>query len=116
MSATNPTGVYIGEGDILDYTNSGASTLNNGDVVIGTGACGVVTGNGIAVGATGPLVVHGLYQLPAASAISWATLDKLYWDTTNGCLTNVVASNILIGYAAKPKSAGVTIGYIKFNN
>jgi predicted RecA/RadA family phage recombinase len=116
MSATVPTGVFIQEGDIMNYTNAGASALNNGDVVTGAGACGIVTGNGIAIGATGPVVVHGVFQLPAASAVSWAAFDKLYWDATNACLTNVTTNNTYIGFAQAAKATAVTIAQVKLNN
>jgi predicted RecA/RadA family phage recombinase len=116
MSANIPTGVYLAEGDILDYTNSGSSALNNGDVVTGAGACGVVTGNGIAVGATGPVVVHGVYQLPAVTTVSWAAFDKLYWDATNICLTNVTTGNTFIGYALNAKITASAAALVKLNN
>ena len=116
MSASVPTCLYIQEGDIINYTNGGASALNNGDVVATAGASGIVTGNGIAVGATGPLVVHGLFQCPADPSVAWAALDKLYWNFTSNFLTNVSSGNTYIGFAQAAKLTTVTTAAVKLNN
>lgn len=110
-----PQFVFVQQGDILNYTNNTAKTINPGDPVPMASAFGIATGNGIAAGASGPVVVRGVFLGPADSTVAYSEGDKLYWDATNKFITNNATGTVYAGYAAQAKTAGVASGYLKLN-
>ncbi|MBP2655399.1 MAG: hypothetical protein H6Q73_2968 [Firmicutes bacterium] len=105
---------YYQEGNIIDYENTGSSALSAGDPVPMTDAFGVAV-YGIDAGATGPVVINGVFIVTADSTVSYAAGDKLYWDSTNKLFTTSATSTTYAGYAAKAKDTGTTVGYLKLN-
>jgi predicted RecA/RadA family phage recombinase len=110
-----PQFVFTQQGDIIDFTNTTENPINSGDPVLMTGVFGVATGNGIAPGATGPVVVRGIFLGPADPAIAYNQGDKLYWDSANRRLTNNATDTAYAGYAVKAKSTGAGSGYVKLH-
>lgn len=107
--------VFVQRGDILDLTNTTEKFIYPGEPVLMGGAFGVATGDGIAPGATGPVVVHGVFQGPANPAVAYGQGDKLYWDPVNQWLTNNATDTVYAGYAVKAKSTGTGNGYVKLH-
>lgn len=72
-----------------------------GGVVSGTaykiGDAFGVAGNSAAAGDIFPFHRRGVWSLPKATAVNWLVCAKLYWDDTAKKVTNVSASNTLIG-------------------
>ncbi|QDR81350.1 DUF2190 family protein [Sporomusa termitida] len=110
-----PQFVFTQQGDIIDFTNTTANPIRPGDPVPLAGAFGVATGDGIAPGATGPVVVRGVFLGPADPAVAYGQGDKLYWDPANQRLTNNATDTVYAGYAVQAKSAGTGNGYVKLH-
>ena len=110
-----PQFVFTQQGDIIDFTNTTENPIRPGDPVVLVGAFGVATGNGIAPGATGPVVVRGVFLGPADPTVAYIQGDKLYWDPANHWLTNNATDTAYAGYAAKAKSTGIGNGYVKLH-
>ena len=110
-----PQFVFVQQGDIINYTNTTASFINPGDPVPMANAFGIATGNGIAPGASGSVVVRGVFIGPADPAVAFNEGDKLFWDPTNKFITNNATGTEYAGYAAQSKSTGVANGYLKLN-
>jgi predicted RecA/RadA family phage recombinase len=111
----NPQFGFVQQGDIIDITNTTDNPIRPGDPVPLAGAFGVATGNGIAPGATGPVVVRGVFLGPANPAVAYGQGDKLYWDPTNHWLTNNATDTVYAGYAVQAKSTGIGNGYVKLH-
>lgn len=104
-------GVYQQKGDIINFTNTGETMIDAGQVVP------LVTRIGYAVadippGTTGDVLVEGVIaDVPADNTAAFAVGDTLYWDDTNYKLTKVATDNIPTGgwcVTAKPQAGTVT--------
>jgi predicted RecA/RadA family phage recombinase len=107
--------VFTQQGDIIDFTNTTDNPILPGEPVLLAGAFGIATGNGIAPGAIGPVVVRGVFQGPADPSVAYSQGDKLYWDPVNRRLTNNATDTAYAGYAVKAKSTGSGSGYVKLH-
>lgn len=95
-------------GKVIDYTNSGDSKINVGDVVPLVNLCGIAEID-IDPGATGTVALYGIWEIAAETSVEFAVGDIVYWDATNKRLTKTAASNTFFGVVAAPKaSAGTT--------
>lgn len=110
-----PQFVFIQQGDIITYTNATQNPINSGEPVPMAGAFGIATGDGIAAGSSGPVVVRGIFLGPADPAAVFSEGDKLYWDAANKFITNNATETSYAGYAAQAKAAGVSQAYLKLN-
>ena len=99
-------GIYKQAGVTIDYTNSGATTVAYGDVVVLEDCVGVASSN-IAVGALGAVEIEGVYELPAATD-ALALGERVYWDATNGNVTASATNNTPCGITVAAKAAGAT--------
>lgn len=88
---------FIQEGNVLNYTPSGADVAS-GDVII-MGAIAGVAKTDIADGKTGAVHITGVYSLPKASGAIGQGV-KLYWSAANSNVTTTASGNTLIGVAA----------------
>lgn len=110
-----PQFVFVQQGDIINFTNTTANTIHPGDPVPMADAFGIATGDGIAPGATGPVIVRGVFLGPADPAVAYSQGDKLYWDPANQWITNNATGAGYAGYAAQAKSTGAASGYVKLH-
>ena len=85
--------------------------LSGAGVLIGS-LFGVASGDA-ASGAEVMLNTTGVYDLPKQTGQAWTAGQLLYWSGTN--VTNVVATNKLIGCAARAELSGATVGRIRLN-
>lgn len=88
---------YIQDGEVLSYTALAA--VASGAVVLIGKKIGVALGD-IAAGATGPVQVTDVWQLPKLSTDNVGQGDLLYWDAANSRLTTTAAGNTYAGFAA----------------
>ena len=95
---------YIQKGDIVDYTNSGASTIAYGDIVVGKDRV-FVAAEEIAVGATGGVHAEGVFEFTTSDATAIEYGQKLYFDAADKVATATSTSNVAIGYAVQAIAA-----------
>lgn len=88
-----------------------ATVASGAGVLIGS-LFGVASGDA-ASGAEVLLNTTGVYDLPKQTGQAWTAGQLLYWSGTN--VTNVVATNKLIGCAARAELSGATVGRIRLN-
>lgn len=101
---------YWQKGEKIDYTNSGSTKVASGQIVVLGTKVGVAGGD-IEVGATGTLVMSGVFKMPKATgAISAGAV--VYWDATNSVVTTTSTSNTECGYATKAAASADTEAYI----
>lgn len=101
---------YIQPGDTIAAI-APAPVLSGAGVLIGS-LFGVASGDA-ASGAEVLLNTTGVYDLPKQTGQAWTAGQLLYWSGTN--VTNVVASNKLIGCALRAELSGATVGRIRLN-
>jgi len=104
---------YIQEGDVLDHI--AAAAIASGDVVRMGKRIGVAVAD-IASGASGPVAVEGVFNLPKVATQAPAQGALLYWDATAGNLTTTATGNTLAGYAAAPGVNGAATVNININH
>lgn len=101
---------YIQPGDTIAAI-APAAVLSGAGVLIGS-LFGVASGDA-ASGAEVMLNTTGVYDLPKQTGQAWTAGQLLYWSGTN--VTNVVATNKLIGCALRAELSGATVGRIRLN-
>ena len=101
---------YIQQGDTIAAI-APANVLSGAGVLIGS-LFGVASGDALS-GAEVLLNTTGIYDLPKQTGQAWTAGQLLYWSGTN--VTNVVATNKLIGCAARAELSGATVGRIRLN-
>ena len=95
---------YIQKGDIVDYTNNGATAIVYGDVVVGKDRV-FVAAEEIAVGATGGVYSGGVFEFTTSDATAIEYGQKLYFDAADKVVTATSTSNVAIGYAVQAIAA-----------
>lgn len=101
---------YVATGDTIAAI-APAAVLSGAGVLIGS-LFGVASGDA-ASGAEVMLNTTGVYDLPKQTGQAWTAGQLLYWSGTN--VTNVVATNKLIGCAARAELSGATVGRVRLN-
>lgn len=103
----------IQKGDVLDYTNNGAATIEYQAVVpLGTKRIGIAAAK-IAVGDVGSVEVVGVHQLAAESGVAFEFGDDLYWDNTNKRLSKTSAGNCYAGWCFSQKASAAVTACVK---
>lgn len=105
---------YLQEGDILNYTNGGGSTIASGAVVLIGKRIGVAIAD-IAPSATGSLAMEGVWSIAKLGTDNVSQGDILYWDAANSRLTATASGNTQAGFAAAAAGSGATTVAIKIN-
>ena len=101
---------FIQQGDTIAAI-APATVASGAGVLIGS-LFGVASGDA-ASGAEVLLNTTGVYDLPKQTGQAWTAGQLLYWSGTN--VTNVVATNKLIGCALRAELSGATVGRIRLN-
>lgn len=104
---------FVQEGNVLDYTNTGAEDINYRDVVV----CGeriFISADNIRVGETGGIRATGVYEMDAVVGVEFTVGEKVYYDTESKLVTNV-KGNIIAGIVAEPKTSGDSNVVVKIN-
>lgn len=106
------TSKFIMSGDVVDYV--AGSAISNGQVLLIGKRIGVAL-VAIANGATGAVMVRGIFTIAKLSTDVVAQGDLLYWDAGNSRLTTTASGNTQAGYATKAAGSGVTTVEISIN-
>ena len=103
---------FIGVGNRVTLT-AAAVTTSGQPVLIGS-LFGIAE-NAAAIGEPMVLVMNGIYDLPKTASQAWTIGLLIYWDVATSRVTNVVATNKLVGVAvlAVGAGAGETIGCVR---
>jgi predicted RecA/RadA family phage recombinase len=102
---------YKGNGDRMDYQNSG-SAISAGGVVVLSNRIGVAKDD-IATGGEGPVVLDGAFELAAETGVAFNQGDKLYWNTGSAHLTKTATGNTAAGIALEPKTNGAALAQVR---
>lgn len=106
------TATYYQRGESIDYTNSGASTISAGTIVLIGKRVGVAAAD-IAAGATGALHVEGIFEVPkeyADSDKAFTVGQAVYWDNSNSIFKAAVDQVVAEG--AVTTQASAVNGYV----
>jgi predicted RecA/RadA family phage recombinase len=105
---------FIGVGNRVTLT-AAAVTTSGQPVLIGS-LFGIAE-NAAAIGEPLVLVISGIYDLTKTASQAWTVGQLIYWDVATSRVTNVVATNKLVGVAvlAVGAGAGEIIGRVRLS-
>ena len=103
---------FIGVGNRVTLT-AAAVTTSGQPVLIGS-LFGIAE-NAAAIGEPLVLATNGIYDLTKTASQAWTVGQLIYWDVATSRVTNVVATNKLVGVAvlAVGAGAGEIIGRVR---
>jgi predicted RecA/RadA family phage recombinase len=103
---------FIGVGSRVTLTAAAVTT--SGQAVL-IGSLFGIAENAAAIGDPLVLMLNGIYDLPKTASQAWTVGQLIYWDVATSRVTNVVATNKLIGVAvlAVGAGAGEIIGRVR---
>jgi len=104
---------YVGEGEVLDFTNAGAAIAAGSVVAMGK-RIGIALTD-IPTNSVGAVAVTGVYTIAKLATDDVSQGELLYWDAANNRLTETPGALNLAGFAAAPAGAGVATVRIKIN-
>ena len=95
-------------------TLTAAAVTTSGQPVL-IGSLFGIAENAAAIGDPLVLAMNGIYDLPKTASQAWTVGQLIYWDVATSRVTNVVATNKLVGVAvlAVGAGAGETIGRVR---
>ena len=94
---------FIGVGNRVTLTAAAVTT--SGQPVL-TGSLFGVAENAAAIGDPLVLAMNGIYDLTKTASQAWTVGQLIYWDVATSRVTNVVATNKLVGVAVLAVGAG----------
>ncbi len=100
---------FICTGERIDLTVPVGGLTAGQPYVLGSKVVIVISG-GVA-GEVVAAATEGVFEISKA-AVAITVGQKLYWDSTNSVITNVVPGNTLIGYAYKASAIGDLTGFV----
>ena len=103
---------FIGVGNRV--TLVAAAITISGQAVLAGSLFGIAE-NAAAIGDPLVLMLNGIYDLPKTASQAWTVGQLIYWDVATSRVTNVVATNKLVGVAvlAVGAGAGETTGRVR---
>ncbi len=103
---------FIGVGNRV--TLVAAAVTTSGQAVL-IGSLFGIAENAAAIGDALVLMLNGIYDLPKTASQAWTVGQLIYWDVATSRVTNVVATNKLVGVAvlAVGAGAGETTGRVR---
>lgn len=103
---------YIQPGEVITWVNDTESDVEVGDVVNLGSRIGVALVD-IPNEGSGAVKVTGVFELPAIKTAAFSVGDQVYWDSTNGNLTNSSTDNTPAGWVVEAKAAAGATAKIK---
>ena len=94
---------FIGVGNRV--TLVAAAVTTSGQPVLMGSLFGIAE-NAAAIGEPLVLVMNGIYDLTKTASQAWTVGQLIYWDVATSRVTNVVATNKLVGVAVLAVGAG----------
>ncbi len=108
--------MWIQPGQTRAWTNgTGSDVARDAVVALGNGGLLGVTQVAIADTKSGAVVLTGVHEQPATAADAWADGDSVYWDVSEGKLTDTATGNLLAGVAVGAKVATETTATFLLN-
>ena len=103
---------FIGVGNRV--TLVAAAVTTSGQAVL-IGSLFGIAENAAAIGDPLVLILNGIYDLTKTASQAWTVGQLIYWDIATSRVTNVVATNKLVGVAvlAVGAGAGEIIGRVR---
>ena len=103
---------FIGVGNRVTLT---AATVTTSGQPVLIGSLFGIAENAAAIGEPLVLAMNGIYDLPKTASQAWTVGQLIYWDVATSRVTNVVATNKLVGVAvlAVGAGAGEIIGRVR---
>ena len=103
---------FIGVGNRVTLTAAAVTT--SGQAVLIGSLFGIAESAAV-IGDPLVLMLNGIYDLPKTASQAWTVGQLIYWDVATSRVTNVVATNKLIGVAvlAVGAGAGEIIGRVR---
>jgi predicted RecA/RadA family phage recombinase len=108
---------FIQVGSVLDLTvvdNTDATDIASGEGYLAGSIFGVAIAD-VAVGASGPFQVDGVWSLPKATPQAWSQGAPIYWDNAAKKVTTVSGGNKLIGVATEAAGSNYAKGSVRLN-
>lgn len=105
---------HIQKGDRVTYTNATGSAIASGALVKIGVRVGVACSD-IAIGASGPVAVKGVYEVTKEAALVVAQGDLLYCNTAATELDKTATAQTLAGYATEAELAGSSTVRVNLN-
>lgn len=100
---------YICTGERLDVAAPSGGLTSGQVYIVGSKATVVVSGG--AEGVLCSVMTEGVFEL--AKAVGAITIgQRLFWDSTNSCLTTTAGGNTYVGYAFKASLSADTTGFV----
>jgi predicted RecA/RadA family phage recombinase len=103
---------FIGVGNRVTVTAT--AVVTSGQAVL-IGSLFGIAENAAAIGEPLVLVMSGIYDLTKTASQAWTVGQLIYWDVATSRVTNVVATNKVVGVAilAVGAGAGETTGRVR---
>ena len=105
---------FIGVGNRVTLT--AAAVASSGQPVL-IGSLFGIAESAAAIGDPLVLVMNGIYDLTKTASQAWTVGQLIYWDVATSRVTNVVATNKLVGVAVLTVGAGAgeTTGRVRLS-
>ena len=105
---------FIGVGNRV--TLVAAAVTTSGQAVL-IGSLFGIAESAAAIGDPLVLAMNGIFDLPKTASQAWTVGQLIYWDTATSRVTNVVATNKLVGLAvvAVGAGAGEIVGRVRLS-
>lgn len=101
---------YVQRGDNIDFVAAdGAEYMQ----VVPLGSRIGIALENIEPGGTGSVTIVGAFSLPAVTGKELTAGSQVYWDDTNGNITDTAANNIPAGYVINTKASAATAAVVR---
>ena len=105
---------FIGVGNRVTLVAAAVTTSGRAILI---GSLFGIAESAAAIGDPLVLAMNGIYDLPKTALQAWTVGQLIYWDVATSRVTNVVATNKLVGVAvlAVGAGAGETTGRVRLS-
>ena len=105
---------FIGVGNRVTLVAAAVTTPGQAVLI---GSLFGIAESAAAIGDPLVLAMNGIYDMPKTASQAWTVGQLIYWDVATSRVTNVVATNKLIGVAvlAVGAGAGETTGRVRLS-
>ena len=102
------------DGKCIDYTNSTGAIIPFGTVIKIGDRVGVALAD-IGIAEVGALGIVGVYEFPAATSLTIAQGDNVYYHTTTSTINKTALNGVYAGFATTDKASDGTVVGVKIN-
>lgn len=105
---------YIQKGEAIDFVNSTEAKIVAGEIIALPNRVGIA-GTDIPVGATGSLVIEGVFEFPKTTSLSISVGDSVFYNVSSEKITKT-ASDIPVGIAVEAGESSATAIRVKLGS